>query len=152
MSNLIEKYRAAQRRLRRYFDPYTAELCPECPDPCCRKPTKVSEFDLLLAEACGCSLPSADSAISEMVQAGMDAIAGCASHDGELEPCDYLGADGCVFPNDLRPFQCARFVCPFLKREISPGDMREIRALLHKLGVIHRELLEATMPGRRSGG
>ena len=152
MPNLIEKYRAAQRRLRRYFDPYTAELCPECPEPCCRKPTKVAEFDLLLAEACGCSLPSANPAISEMVRAGMDAIAGRARRDDEPEPCDYMGAGGCAFPKDLRPFECARYICPFLKQRISPGEMREIRALLHKLGVLHRELLETLVPKRRPQG
>ena len=150
MSDLIAKYRAAQRRLRRHFDPYTAELCPECPEPCCRKPTKVAEFDVLLAEACGCSLPSANRVISEMVQAGMDLIAGRARPDEEPEPCDYLGTNGCAFPKDLRPFECARYICPFLKREITPSDMREIRALLHKLGILHRELLETVSRRVRS--
>ena len=149
MSNLIGKYRAAQRRLRRCFDPYTAKLCPECPSPCCRKPTKVREFDVLLANACGCALPSANDAIREMVDAGIRSLEGRATEELVLEPCDYLGADGCVFPDDLRPYECARWICSFMKREIPPGEMRAIRDLLHRLSVLHRELLDAT--GKKHG-
>ena len=143
MASLIEKYRACQRRIRRCFAPYTAELCPECAEPCCRKPTKVSEFDVLLANACGCAVPSANDAVSGMVQAGLDAMTGVEPSDVQPEPCDYLGPDGCVFPDDLRPYQCARYICHSLKRAITPHDMRELRDLLHKLGVLHRELVDA---------
>ncbi|MHB0912546.1 MAG: hypothetical protein ACYC2Y_03755 [Armatimonadota bacterium] len=143
MANPVDKYRAAHRRLRRYLDPYTALLCPECPAPCCRKPTKVAEFDVLLANACGCSLPSANASVSEMVRVGMLALAGNAEAEGYGEPCDYLGEGGCIFPGDLRPYECARYICPHMKRAMSPKEMREVRALLHKLGTLHRELLDA---------
>jgi len=142
MSNLIAKYRATHRRIRRILEPYTAELCPQCPEPCCRKPTKVSEFDVLLANACGCSLPSANDGIADLVQAGIELMTGC-REEREPAPCDYLGPDGCLFPDDLRPFECARWICPYLKRAISPHEMRQIRALLHRLRVLRRELLEA---------
>ena len=150
VANLIDKYRGAQRRLRRIFDPYTAKLCPECPEPCCRKPTKVREFDVLLANACGCLLPSANESVTEMVRAGMEVITGERREDADPEPCDYVGPDGCVFPDDLRPYECARWICSFMKREISPRDMREIRDLLHRLSVLHAQLLEATS-GRKHG-
>ena len=143
MSNLLEKYRATQRRIRRYFALYTASLCPACPDPCCIKPTKVAEFDVLLANACGCSLPSANNNVADLIEAGIDVLIGNTRKNQVLQSCDYMGPDGCVFPNDLRPYQCVRYICPFLKREMNPGDAREVRALLHKLGVLHRELLEA---------
>ena len=143
MPNLIEKYKATHRRLRRHLQPYTTRLCPVCPEPCCRKPTKVSEFDVMLANACGCSLPSANDAAAELVDAGIRILTGDVEEKYELEPCDYLGPKGCIFPDDLRPFECARYICPYLKQEITPGGMREIRALLHRLGVLHRELLEA---------
>lgn len=142
MASLPDKYRATQRRIRRIFEPYTAELCPECPEPCCRKPTKVREFDVLLANACGCSLPLANDSVSEYVQAGLDSLADV-EQEAEPEPCDYAGPEGCVFPDDLRPFECVRFICSFLKREITPSDMRELRTLLHRLGVLHRELEES---------
>lgn len=70
-------------------------------------------------------------------------MTGAERPDVELEPCDYLGEDGCLFPDDLRPYQCARYICHSLKRAITPHDMREIRALLHRLGVLHRELVDA---------
>lgn len=142
MANLVEKYRATQRRIRRLFASYTAELCPECPEPCCRKPTKVREFDVLLANAVGCSLPSANDSVAEYVQAGLDSLTGD-QVETELVPCDYLGPDVCVFPDDLRPFECARFICSFLKKAITPSDMRQLRALLHRLAVLHRELQES---------
>lgn len=93
-------------------------------------------------------MPSANDAAAELVDAGIRILTGESQVEGELEPCDYLGKKGCIFPDDLRPFECTRFICSFLKREISPGDMREIRALLHKLGVVHRDLLDTIKPGR----
>ena len=150
MANLIEKYRATHRRIRRILYPHTAKLCPECAEPCCRKPAKVTEFDVLLANACGCSLPSAEDAISDVVRMGIDLMTGTADPDHDPEPCDYLDTDGCVFPDDLRPFQCARYICPSLKSEISSRDMRQIRALLHRLGVLHRTLLDAVGPKRKT--
>lgn len=143
MATLIDKYRAVQRRLRRHFDPYTERICPECPSPCCRKPTKVREFDVILANTCGCALPSANEAVREMVDAGIRTLVGERIEDSEPEPCEYLGPDGCIFPDDLRPYECARWICAFLKREIAPGEMREIRGLLHRLSTLRRELVGA---------
>ena len=141
MSDIIRKYRSAQRRIRRLFDPYTEELCPACPKPCCRKPTKVRDFDVLLANACGCSLPMPKT--EEPVEAGIRALTGQVPEEIEPEPCDYLGPAGCVFPEDLRPFECVRYVCPFLKRALSPSDLRP---LLHRLGVLRREIQDVASP------
>ncbi|MDH7481155.1 MAG: hypothetical protein QHH26_04145 [Armatimonadota bacterium] len=150
MASLIEKYRATQRRIRALFAPYTAELCPACPQPCCRKPTKVQEIDVLLANACGCSLPSANKTVREYLEASISILAGGELVEQTLEPCDYLGDNGCLFPDDLRPFECVKYVCPQLKRTMTPREMRELRYLLHKLGVHHRALIDAIMPaGRR---
>lgn len=144
MANLIEKYRATQRRIRRILDPHTARLCPVCPEPCCRKPTKVREFDVLLARACGFDLPSADVNVIEYVETGVEILRSSAEGT-DCRPCDYLGEKGCVFPDDLRPFECTRWMCSFLKNEMSPGEMREIRDLLHRLGVLHRALVDSTV-------
>ncbi len=150
MANPVDRYRSTHLQIRKILTPYTARLCPKCAEPCCRKPTKVREFDVLIANACGCSLPSANESVTEMVNAGMQSIAGGSCEKDEMEPCDYLGEKGCLFPDDLRPFECTRWMCSFLRREMKPGDMRQIRDLLHKLGVLHRTILDATDP-RRSG-
>ena len=149
MANPVDKYRSVHKRLRRYLSPYTDRLCPVCPEPCCRKPTKVSEFDVLLANACGCSLPSANDSAGNLIDKGFRILTGDDEPEEDLEPCDYLGEKGCIFPDDLRPYECARFICSYLKKEIKPGDMREIRDLLHKLGVAYRELRDAVTPKSR---
>jgi len=149
MANPIEKYRSTQTRIRRILDPYTKDLCPVCPKPCCRKPTRVREFDVLLANACGCSLPSANDSVSDFVQAGIDSLTGDYQDDSYIEPCDYLGENGCNFPRDLRPFECTRWMCSYLKDTIRPSDMRELRDLLHKLGSLHREIEDFVMPKHR---
>jgi len=147
MANLIDKYRATHRRIRQCLDPYTARLCPECPEPCCRKPTKVRDFDLILARAAGHDIEHRDTA-SEFVDACIEALDGRAT-DAPTEPCDYLGESGCVFPDDLRPFECTKWICSFLKHEVSPGDMRELRRLLSRLSDLHRLIVDATVPRRR---
>lgn len=81
----------------------------------------------------------------------MEVLTGERTSDGELEPCDYLGGNGCIFPDDLRPFECTRWMCSFLKREIRAGDMRELRDLLHKLGVLHRTIVDIVDPRRGNG-
>lgn len=153
MSNLIDKYRLANKKLRKALSRHTAELCPICPKCCCRKPTLVSEFDVLIANACGCNLPSTNSAASELVSTGMEILRGEYEEQDGGEPCDYLKLPGgCVFPEDLRPYECARYICPHLKEAMSPGEMRELRALLHKLGVVHRELIDAIAPKKKGAG
>ena len=149
MATLMDKYRATHGRIRRYLNRYTDELCPACADPCCRKPTKVSEFDVLLANACGCSLPSANHAAADLVEAGMLILKGNPRAEGYNNPCDYLGEGGCVFPDDLRPYECTRYICPSLRKSITSCDMRELRSLLHKLEVIHRNLLAEISPRHR---
>jgi hypothetical protein len=150
MSNLVDKYRSAHRKLRKALSPHTAALCPVCPRCCCRKPTLVSEFDVLLANACGYNFPSANTAAEELVNAGMEILRGEYEEHQDGEPCDFLGERGCVFPEDLRPYECARYICPYLKHAIPPGEMREIRVLLHKLGVLHCELLDTIVPRKRA--
>lgn len=148
MANLIDKYRATQKRIRRIFDPYTARLCPTCLEPCCRKPTKVREFDVLLANSCGCSLPSTNDSGSEIAQAVIEILIGDQG-EKELVPCDYLGSGGCMFPDDLRPFECTRWVCSYLRNEMNPRDMRELRSLLHRLGILRRAIEDAVMPRKK---
>jgi hypothetical protein len=90
-------------------------------------------------------LPSANQAAKALIQKGMDQLAGRDVTDDVDEPCDYLQEDGCVFPGDLRPFECSRWICPYLKKSLTSGEMREIRDLMHRFAAIHRELLDAAM-------
>ncbi|HEY3297279.1 MAG TPA: hypothetical protein VGK34_01385 [Armatimonadota bacterium] len=149
MPNLIEKYRTANRKLRKLLSPHTAAVCPVCPKCCCTKPTLVSEFDVLIANSCGYDLPSVNQAAEELVNAGMDVLRGEYEEREVGEPCDYLGENGCKFPDDLRPYECTRYICPHLKKVMSPGQMREMRDALHRFGTIHRELLDAIAPKKR---
>ena len=148
MANLIDKYRATHKRIRRCLDPYTERLCPECPEPCCRKPTKVRDLDVLLARAAGYDIEPRGTA-DDIVNACMDALSGAADPTAP-EACDYLGDRGCTFPDDLRPFECTKWTCPSLRREISPGDMRELRSLLSRLSDPHRMIVDSTLPRRKA--
>lgn len=151
MANVIEKYRVTHSKLRRCLASHTATLCPVCPKVCCTKPTLVSEFDVLIANACGCNLPSANPGAAELVKAGVEILRGEYEEHEDGEPCDFLGENGCVFPDDLRPYECARYICPHLKQSLSSHEMREVRDLCHKLGVLHRELLDSIAPKRPRG-
>jgi len=55
----LRGYRRVQGKLRRRFEPFTREVCPSCPTPCCRKPAAVAAFDVVLAEELGYVLPPA---------------------------------------------------------------------------------------------
>lgn len=147
MANLIDKYRATHKRIRQRLNPYTDRICPACPKPCCRKPTKVRDLDVMLARAAGYDIVPGSTA-REFVDACIEALEGRAT-EGALEPCDYLGERGCVFPDDLRPFECTKWMCEFLKREVSPGDMRDLRGLLSRLSDLHRMIVDAAVPRRR---
>lgn len=146
MGNVIDKYRRIHKHLRTKLNPYTQELCPNCPNPCCMKPAKVNEFDVLIANACGCSFQSANDSVSNMIDSGFKKLRGEDDHSLELEPCDYLGEKGCLFPDDLRPYECARFICHRLRNAFSPADMRDIRDLLRKLRIAYYELKDAVVP------
>jgi len=145
VASLLDKYRATQRRLRILFAQYTSELCPICPEPCCRKPTKVREFDVILANAIGYSLPSANQAASEFVEASMDILSGRKQEYVEADPCDYLGEHGCLFPDDLRPYDCVAFICPHLKKAMSSQEMRQVRRLLRRLSLHYNALIDTSL-------
>ena len=130
--------------------PHTDRLCPACPEPCCRKPTRVSEYDILIAEACGYAFPSANQSAQELLDRGFAILTGDDEVEAALEPCDYLGEKGCRFPDDLRPYECARYICRYLRESMSSAEMRDVRALLHKLELLHTELLRSISPLRRT--
>jgi hypothetical protein len=136
-ANPLSRYRAAQRRVRRLFEPFTQVHCEGCLTPCCRKPTWVRPLDVVLVQELGYPLPMLDSA--GPAQPLLDA----ASDDDPTagEPCDYLGEHGCSFPADLRPFGCASFICDPMHRLMPAPELARLESAVEELRDAHAGLL-----------
>lgn len=134
----LDEYRRAQRRLRDLFEPFTASHCPTCPEPCCRKPTWVRPLDIVLVEELGYDIPARPTAVATFVDA---TLGGGTEREGE--PCDFLNAGGCAFPDDLRPFGCAAMICQFAERDLPLADLDALRAAVRELEQAHAGLVAA---------
>src|SRR5438309_873302 len=125
----LSRYRRAQRRLRTLFEPFTREHCPTCSTPCCRRPTWVRPVDIILVEELGFTLPATPHDSPEAARRLADLALGTeaeAETPGWGEPCEYLGAEGCAFPPDLRPFGCAAFICGPMRRLLPPEELAPV--------------------------
>ncbi len=152
MQNPLEAYRRTQRELRRHFDAFTHQNCPNCPTPCCRRPARILPTDIQLAESVGwkgriipleavtpprervaeggaCRAERAP-AVPEMVEAEPGAL-----------PCEYLGEQGCTFPNDLRPFGCTAFICKYMYQKLDRPTLSRVKRLVRELEARHVTLL-----------
>lgn len=136
--NPLQRYRDAQRKVRRLFTPFTAAHCPTCATPCCRKPTWVRPFDVILVEELGYRLPAPD--------AGRPAgnlldllVEGEAVEDGAA--CDFLQAGGCAFPPDLRPYGCAAFICGPMRGTLPPEELARVEAAVEELRQAYEALV-----------
>lgn len=140
----LTRYRTAQHTLREWFDPFTTQHCPACPTPCCRKPTQVAPFDVVLVEELGYALPQGARGVGEWLVAARDgAPTEGASVTRELEPCDYLQPTGCAFPPDLRPFGCAVDICIQMRLHADDAWLAEAERRADRLRRAHRSLLAA---------
>jgi hypothetical protein len=140
----LSRYRAAQRSLRDWFDPFTAVHCPNCPTPCCRKPTQVRPFDVILVEELGYALPPGTRGVGEWLLAAHDGTRGADPAGASAgEPCDYLTATGCAFPPDLRPFGCAMEICVQMRRHQDAAWLAEADRRARRLRRAHRDLVRA---------
>ncbi len=147
MSRLLRQYRDTHRQLRDLYDPFTAEHCPTCETPCCRKPVRVDAVDIALAEAHGRALPPHGDPEEERNQTAKDVIGGAVPiYFQESIPCDFLTEAGCAFPRDLRPYGCTRFLCDPMNRLMEPDVLRQVKRLLRKLDLLHNEIVAATRP------
>jgi hypothetical protein len=149
LSHPLAAYRQTQARLRDLFASFTAEHCPTCPHPCCRKPVRVGPVDVMLAEAHGMEMPEGADPASERVELGTRYLSeevpeGC----GGDVPCDFLGPRGCTFPRDLMPYECTRYICPIMERELPPGQLRIAKRLVRRLDDDYRKLKDALRPRR----
>lgn len=149
MPNPIKDYRRTQRAIRDRFDAFTATHCPDCPDPCCRKPARVDEFDVLLAESLGHSLPPSCPSSDRADAAAQILQIGRLQREDDV-PCDYLMPHGCAFPNDLRPLGCTTFVCKFMERDLSSRELQDIKRLGKRLETLRQAIVRSV--GLKSGG
>lgn len=147
MANPLRQYKQTQRAIRSLFEPFTAVHCPTCPEPCCRKPARVDELDVLLAETLGADLPRGNPAGDRAEAAEALITIGTMKHLDDA--CDYLRPAGCSFPADLRPLGCTTFVCKFMEREMSTRELRDIKRLARKLEEERAALLKAAGLGKR---
>ncbi len=157
----LSRYRRAQRAARAVFDPLTERLCPQCPDPCCRVPARVTPFDAALAAACGWRPPAGLGVADPEVAAALQLFDALADTDENAagKPCPFLEAQGCAFPSDLRPYGCTAFVCRFMREALTARERAQLRGLLHRLDQAYAELRAAAGSGgsvaaqkRHSGG
>jgi hypothetical protein len=136
--NVLERYRRAQRRLRRLFAPFTTAHCPTCLTPCCRKPTWVRPVDLILVQELGYRPASRE---TNPVGLMLDTLTGPGPADAGA-PCDFLGESGCTFPPDLRPFGCAAAICDPMRRLLPPAELARLERAVAELTAAHTELME----------
>lgn len=136
--NLLERYRRAQRRVRRLFAPFTAAHCPTCATPCCRKPTWVRPVDLILAEELGYRPPSRGASPVGLL---LDTLAGSGRSDSG-DPCDFLAERGCTFPPDLRPFGCAAAICDPMRQLLPAAELARVERAVAELTAVHSELMD----------
>lgn len=142
MANPLREYRRTQRALRELFRAFTESHCADCPEPCCRKPARVDEVDVLLAESLGHPLP-AGSPATDRAAAAAHLIQIGSTHDIPDAPCDFLRNNGCSFPADLRPLGCTTFVCKFMERDMSTRELQDIKRLGRKLEAQRDDLMRA---------
>jgi hypothetical protein len=157
MQNPLESYRRTQRELRRNFEAFTHANCPTCPTPCCRRPARIAPTDILLAEATGWKariLPviAGEAEGTETAPDMVVEIAGRMAHalhdappSAEAEPdalpCEYLGAQGCTFPTDLRPFGCTTYICKYMYARMDRPSLKRIKRLVRELEDKHAVLM-----------
>jgi len=147
--NPLQQYRAAQRQVRDLFEPFTAANCPTCATPCCRKPTWVRPFDLILVEELGYRMPQRDAGRPAGVL--LDLLVDGETAD-EGAPCDFLQPSGCAFPSDLRPFGCAVAICDPMRRLLPADELAVVERAVADLTRTH-EVLTTTLlaPARPNG-
>ncbi|HAK61493.1 MAG TPA: hypothetical protein DCO77_14140 [Nitrospiraceae bacterium] len=94
------------------IEEYTAMVCPECSDVCCRqKHGTFREADRIYLGALGIEIPPSD---PERTPEG---------------PCQFMGPTGCVRPRWLRPFKCTWYFCEPLLAALNEGPQKKARQL-----------------------
>jgi hypothetical protein len=140
----LDRYRRLQQRLRNGFAPFTREVCPRCPTPCCRRPAAVTPFDVVLVEELGYQLPAGPEAAGDALDARLGLIPIPTLASGG-EPCAFLGEQGCRFPPDLMPVGCVAFLCPYMEAWYTPEQIEAFRDGIAALKRAYRALQTAVL-------
>ena len=94
------------------IEEYTADVCPDCIDVCCRqKHGLYQERDIRYLRALEVAVPPRDTA-------------------RPLEgPCEAMGPKGCTLPRWLRPFKCTWYFCEPLLAALNRGPQKKARQI-----------------------
>ncbi len=89
---------------------YTARVCPDCRDVCCKQRHGImDEQDMSFLSALGAPFP--------LYEPGRPL-------DG---PCQFMGTEGCVRPRWLRPWRCTSYFCNALLDAMNSGPQKTAR-------------------------
>jgi hypothetical protein len=103
------------------IEEYTAAVCPDCTDVCCRqKHGLYRERDVLYLRALGVKVPARDTA--RLLEG----------------PCEAMGPEGCMQPRWLRPFKCTWYFCEPLLAALNRGPQKKAR----KIAAIMQEMID----------
>jgi len=108
-----------QKSMRRLFADITPALCSACAAPCCQCMPVEGWFT------------ESDYILYRMLYDPPFALR-VVHHDGRS--CLFLGATGCVLPDDLRPFPCVKVNCRRVSEELAA------RGLLDEFNRLNKEL------------
>jgi len=99
-------------RISPLIEEYTAKVCPECTDVCCKqKHGMYRDQDRNYLRGLGVSIPRRDAT-------------------RPLEgPCEMMGPRGCSQPRWLRPFRCTWYFCEPLIKALHEGSQKKARIL-----------------------
>jgi hypothetical protein len=110
------------------IEEYTATVCPDCAEVCCRqKHGMYREGDIRYLRALGEEAPDRDTARPP---------------EG---PCEAMGPYGCIQPRWMRPFKCTWYFCEPLLAALNsspPKKVRRLSALLQEMSDLYCELRE----------
>ncbi len=94
------------------IEEYTAAVCPDCTDVCCRQKHGIyQKRDIAFMRALNVEVPPRDDG---------------RPLDG---PCENMGPQGCVQHRWMRPFKCTWFFCEPLIRILNESPQRKVRRL-----------------------
>jgi hypothetical protein len=101
------------------IEEYTARVCPDCLDVCCKQRHGImNDQDVRFLSLLNAKLPSYE-------------------QDRPLGgPCQFMTAEGCVSPRWLRPWRCTSYFCDALLDAMSNGPQkkaRQISALIQEI-------------------
>jgi hypothetical protein len=97
----------------------------------------------MLAEAHGFTVPEGADPVGDILEAANRYFGGgWTEDDGAGKPCDFLGEGGCSFPGDLRPYECARYICKFMRSEMPASWVRTAERLGRQLDTAHTKLVD----------